>query len=344
MEAKPLPPDRHIGELLDDRYRVVAPLGEGGLSRVYRGMDQETRKGVAIKILKSQFLADKDAAGRFARETRASSLAHEHLVQLLDRGIKPSGEPFIVMELLHGHTLADLLRTTNGCLRLWRTIDICRQTADAIAFAHAEGIVHRDIKPSNIFLVKTKPPVDRDFVKVLDFGVAKVIDQTNGFQTRQGETVGTPKYMSPEQITGERIDGRSDIYSLAAVVYETVTGGPVFEGGTPFETMRMHVNEQPRDPRKVRPDLHLPSDFCEAVLRGLAKNPSQRFQTMKGFEAALRNIEERHPTRRMIEELYDNVYLALFPPKQQAAAISTTERRKALADTESLSVQHSRKT
>ncbi len=313
METRQVITDKHIGELLDDRFRVVAPLGEGGLSRVYRGIDQTTNQPVAIKILKSQFLSDKDAAGRFARETRAC-LSHQHLVQIIDRGIKVSGEPFIVMELLQGETLAEMLKRTGGKVGLWRAINLCRQTAEAIAVAHGEGIVHRDIKPSNIFLV-SNGQVQTDFVKVLDFGVAKVIDQTNGFQTRSGETVGTPRFMSPEQITGERIDGRSDIYSLSVVLYEMVTGSTLFGGASPFEVMKMHVSEPPPDPRKLRPDLRLPADFCEALLRGLAKTPGQRFQTMKGFEGALRNIEENHPNRRRIDGLFEKVQNVLSSRK-----------------------------
>lgn len=337
METRPFVPDRHIGELLDERYRVVVPLGEGGLSRVYRGMDQETRRSVAIKILRSQFLSDPDAAGRFARETRACCLEHPHLVSVHHKGIKPSGEPFIVMELLQGQTLANLLREHGGTLRLWRAINICRQTAEGIAAAHSEGIVHRDIKPSNIFLVKQPQGRSQDFVKVLDFGVAKVIDQTNGYQTRSGETVGTPRFMSPEQITGERVDGRSDIYSLSVMLFEMVTGTCLFDGKNPFEIMKMHINQQPPDPRTLRPDLRLPADFCDVLMKGLEKQPGQRFQTMKGFAVALQKVEENHRTRRKIDELFDSIQLALFPKK---AVTGPTQSIPLNEDKEATEINH----
>lgn len=296
--------DAHIGEVLDERFKVLSLLGQGALSRVYRGVDIKTHQPVAIKILKCQFTSDEDVAGRFARETRAASLSHPHLAEFFDRGIKESGEPFIVMELLEGQTLSELLAATHGRLRLPRAINICRQTAEALTFAHREGIVHRDLKPGNIFLVANNKR--RDFVKVLDFGLAKIVDQNTGFQTRVDETVGTPKYMSPEQIMGDRIDGRSDIYSLCVVLFELVTGRSLFEGTTPFEVMQKHATEPPTDPRQVRPDLRLPQDFCELVMKGLAKLPGQRFQTMNGLEAALRRLEIAHPPS-LIDHLLDHL-------------------------------------
>lgn len=293
----------HIGALLDSRFQVESYLGTGGLSWVYRGLDLKTNGVVAIKILKSQF-TDEDAAGRFARETRAASLSHPNLVQVFDRGIKDSGEPYIVMELLEGQTLAEMLADSNGRLRIPRVINICRQAAEGMAFAHKDGIVHRDLKPGNLFMVTN--PKRKDQVKVLDFGLAKIIDQNTGFQTRVDETVGTPKYMSPEQIMGERVDGRSDIYSLCVVLFELVTGQCLYDGETPFEVMTKHATAPPVDPREVRPDLRLPNDLCELVMKGLAKYPGERYQTMTGLETALRRLEIAHPPSK-IDHLLDHL-------------------------------------
>ncbi|MBY0548957.1 MAG: serine/threonine protein kinase [Candidatus Obscuribacterales bacterium] len=304
----------HIGALLDSRFEVRSLLGKGGLSWVYRGIDQSNNTEVAIKILKSQF-SDEDAAGRFARETRAASLSHPNLVKVLDRGIKDSGEPFIVMELLEGRTLAEVLADSHGRLRLPRVINICRQAAEGVAFAHKDGIVHRDLKPGNIFLVSNSK--GKDQVKVLDFGLAKVMDQSTGFQTRVDETVGTPKYMSPEQIMGERVDGRSDIYSLCVVLFELVTGECLYDGETPFEVMTKHTTAPPVDPRQVRADLRLPDDLCELVMKGLSKYPGERFQTMSGLETALRRLEIAHPPSK-IDHLLDHFMGTLATIKSKA--------------------------
>ncbi|MBC7976028.1 MAG: serine/threonine protein kinase, partial [Myxococcales bacterium] len=226
-------------------YRLVALLGEGGMGRVYVAEHLKLGRRVAIKKLRRELISNPIAVARFFAEARAvNRISHENIVEITDLIEQPGGDNCIVMELLKGEDLAHRLQRTNT-LPLQRALGIAAQTASALAAVHDAGMVHRDLKPDNIFLL------DRggspDFVKVLDFGVAKLADVHHGggiamHTTAAGQIVGTPEYMSPEQGRGERVDFRTDLYALGVILYEMVTGHLPFEGTSFGELLMKHIS------------------------------------------------------------------------------------------------------
>ncbi|MBL8742998.1 MAG: protein kinase, partial [Myxococcales bacterium] len=283
--------DPMIGKTIGGRYRVTGVLGEGGMGRVYVGEQQmgtSVRK-VAIKTLLSQYAKDPATVARFMREVgTVSELEHPNTIKVYDFGqIDESGELYIAMELLQGKTLEDVLMETRP-LSPERVDRIIGQACGSLQEAHDKGIVHRDLKPANIFL--TRRAKEDDVVKVLDFGIAKSGPEgakTEEKLTQQGTLLGTPPYMSPEQFTGKNLDGRSDIYSLAVVTYEMLTGRLPFEADTPWQWMTQHGTAPPLAFEAV-PEAHLvPPKMRDAVMRALSKKPEDRPQTARDFYEAL---------------------------------------------------------
>jgi serine/threonine-protein kinase len=229
---------------------------------------------VAVKVLLGSLLGDAAAVQRFHREARTiSRLRHPNTVTVFDFGQTPQGDLFLVMEHLEGETLGDVLRR-DGRLSAGRAVHILRQACAALEEAHAMGVVHRDLKPDNLFL--TRVGSDQDFVKVLDFGLAKLTDgeQTTGI-TQQGKVFGTPRYMSPEQALGQPLDARSDVYTLGVVLYEMLTGDAPFRADTVLALLLKHIQEPPPPPSQVAPGVVDP--VLEGVLlRVLAKDPEAR--------------------------------------------------------------------
>lgn len=248
------------------QYRIVEQLGRGGMGVVYRAEDTHLKRTVALKFLLPNTLGGDEERTRFLHEARAAAaLNHPNIctVYAID---EHEGEPYIAMELVEGRSLASLI--ADGPLKLDRATDIAVQIAQGLHEAHTRGVVHRDIKPENIMVT------DSGRVKIMDFGLAAATDQTR--ITREGTTVGTVAYMSPEQTRGERVDGRSDIWSLGAVLYEMVTGRRPFEGGHAQALMYQIVNDDPEPPTAVRTGV--PVDLERIVMRALEKHPEDRYQ------------------------------------------------------------------
>ncbi|MEZ4269535.1 MAG: serine/threonine-protein kinase [Myxococcota bacterium] len=232
-----------VGQELDGKYVVRAKLGEGGMGTVYVAEQRSMGREVAVKILRPRFSQNRQAIKYFLREARAASrLTHPNTITVYDSGQTPQGLLYQVMERLNGRPLNELLEAEGG-LSVPRAIAILSQICDSLAEAHLAGITHRDLKPENIFI---EPTVGNpEFVKVLDFGIAKIAEDSGTNATATGMICGTPSYMSPEQTMGRPLDGRSDIYALGVLLYETVVGERPFSGQTPMEIMLKQINEPP---------------------------------------------------------------------------------------------------
>ena len=270
--------DLLIGTTLDNRYEIVKRLGEGGMGVVYEARHVVLGKKFAIKILRSDLSNNKEIVERFIQEAKAaSSIGHENIIEVTDFGYTPDGNLYFVMEFLNGESLDTILQR-DGKLPIQRSLTILRQVALALNAAHKEGIIHRDLKPENIFIVNRKD--GSQFVKVLDFGIAKVSqDGTGSKLTRTGVVFGTPQYMSPEQAQGKKIDARSDIYSLGVVAYEMVTGRVPFTGESFMEIMTKHILDEPPPPSQFLPSI--PKELENFILKCIAKKPEDRYQSME---------------------------------------------------------------
>ena len=270
--------DSLIDTLFDGRYRIQRKLGAGGMADVYLAEDQELGRRVAIKILNSRHGNDDQFIERFRREAKnAAALNHPNIVSIYDRG-EAEDTYYIAMEFLDGRTLKELI-VSRGAAPINVAIEYARQILSALRFAHRHGIVHRDIKPHNVL-------VDGEGrVKVTDFGIARA---GTSQMTETGSIVGTAQYLSPEQARGGEVDPRSDIYSLGIVLYELLTGKTPFEGETPVEIAMKHLSATPRPPSKLRPDI--PPELDMVVLRALAKNPDDRYQSTDEMEADLDRV------------------------------------------------------
>ncbi|MBE7449787.1 MAG: protein kinase [Kofleriaceae bacterium] len=271
-----------VGREVAGRYRVLAKLGEGGMGAVYRGEQLSLKRKVAIKVLRPELSRDPGLVRRFNAEAElAARLSHPNTVNIYDFGQDADGALFIAMEFLEGRSLRDVM-THEGPLPPARAVVVAQQIAASLADAHAHGIVHRDLKPDNVML--TERGKDRDVVRVLDFGIAKLRDddrQTVNAMTRAGDLIGTPQYMAPEQIRGEQVDGRTDVYALGAMLYEMVTGRLPFEGPTVMAILSRHLTDAPEPPMARRPDLGLPPALDHLIMAALAKDPAHRQPTME---------------------------------------------------------------
>ena len=254
------------GLRLSGRYALEALLGSGGMGEVWRGIDEDLDRPVAVKVLREHF-ADQELAGRFRREARiAAQLRHPGITTVYDIG-SDDGCLFIVMELLHGRDLEAALAEWPAGLPVGMVVELAVQAAGALHAAHAGHIVHRDLKPANLFVQ------DGGQLKICDFGIALAAGAT-AYRTATGHVIGTPAYMSPEQCQALRVDERSDLYSLGCVIYALLAGQPPFGQGEPFAVMYQHVNAAPVALRTVRPDV--PEELERLVLGLLAKDPAVR--------------------------------------------------------------------
>jgi serine/threonine protein kinase len=266
--------DPLIGRTIADRYRIVEQIGRGGMGVVYRVEHARIGKLMALKLLTGELTRDGVQVGRFKREAlMASKLSHPNTVQVFDFGMA-DGLVYLAMEYLRGEDLGRIIRR-EGALSVERTEKIIVQIANSLSEAHEMGIVHRDLKPENILIVRGN--AGEELVKVLDFGLAKLRESSELSEvTSRGAIVGTPYYMSPEQIRGESADPLSDVYSLGALTYACLTGAPVFDAGTPLGVFTKHLLEAPIPPHVRRPELNIPESVSRLVMRTLEKEPSQR--------------------------------------------------------------------
>ncbi len=234
-----------IGRIFDSRYQITALVGRGGMGTVYKAVHVAMNQTVALKVLHREMSQDERQVQRFYQEARASSrLKHPNTIKVFDFGRSDEGHLYLAMEFLEGQTLTQLLRR-EGVLPVRRALNIVRQVAKALAEAHMNGLVHRDLKPDNIFI--TQIYGEEDFVKVLDFGIAKFLQghPESEALTQAGLVCGTPLYLSPEQALGRTLDGRSDLYSLGVILYEMLAGNPPFRAETPVALVMRHIHDAP---------------------------------------------------------------------------------------------------
>ncbi|MYS85929.1 protein kinase domain-containing protein [Embleya scabrispora] len=271
--------------VLAGRYELVQLVGRGGMGEVWKGVDRELGRTVAVKVLPAELTRHEEFRRRFRREARTSAaLSHHGVATLHDVGEDVDGAdvvPFLVMEYIDGRTLTDALRT--GPLPIARAVAMARDVADALVHSHGLGVIHRDIKPSNVMVTESGS------VKVLDFGIAKALAETTTRLTATGLMVGTPAYLSPEQIDGDAVDARTDIYSLGCLLYELLTGQPPFTGDSPFAVMNQHLTKQPPPPSALRTDV--PAHVDVLTLSALAKSPEQRYADAATFRSALESAQ-----------------------------------------------------
>ena len=275
--------DPLLGTVLLEQFRIEEQIGTGGMGTVYRAHQTTVDRDVAIKVLRSELARDEQAVFRFEREARvAISLDHPNLVRVFLSGRLSDGRLYIVMELLEGRSLADEL-DEHGAPSLERALIMIMKLCAGLGAVHAAGIVHRDIKPENVYLVRRGR--DTDFVKLVDFGIARVL-QAEGIgptTTQSGRVFGTATYISPEAATGEDTDQRSDIYSVGVLTYQLLTGELPFEGKTAGAVLMQHVHQEPPLLQSKGRGADVPDDVARVVMRSLSKDPDARHKTLAEF-------------------------------------------------------------
>ena len=273
-----------VGAIVADRYRILEKLGEGGMGTVYLAEHVKMGRMSAIKVISKSLTQDADAIARFNREAaNASRINHPNVCAIYDFGETEDGVIYLAMEFIKGESLTDLINR-EGALAPKRAADIARQTAEALEAAHEFGIVHRDLKPDNIMITKTRGGLD--LAKVVDFGIAKAAggDEKQNV-TKTGLVVGTPEYMSPEQLSGDAVDGRSDIYSLALVFFRMLTGTLPFQADTAQEVMIKRLTDEPLKLKDALPEGAFPVALQQIMDRALQRMPSDRYASAAEFGA-----------------------------------------------------------
>ncbi len=292
----PIPDDPRIGSTLADRYRILAPLGEGGMGTVYRGVHEALRRPVAIKFLQQKIHGNREMVARFEREAvTAANLRHPNIADAIDYGTMPDGTLYLVMELVEGLPLRQVITSGQG-LPVERVLRVMEQMAAALDLAHSMGIVHRDLKPENILVFDRGP--ERDVVKIIDFGIARINSatfETNpAALTQAGAIFGTPQYMAPEQVMGQPVDGRADQYAVGIIAFEMLTGTQPFTGDNFAELVMKHVGAPA--PLSSERAGHVPPFMDAAIARMMSKLPVERFATVTEAFRAMSGLGDAPPT------------------------------------------------
>lgn len=285
--------DDWIGRIVAGKYRVEEMIGEGGMGQVFRATQLSLDKAVVLKVLRRSLLSDARTVARFQREAKAASrLNHPNAIGIIDFGQDSDDSLYIAMEYVPGRDLHQII-SDEGPLPEKRLIKIVAQVLAALSDAHAVGVIHRDLKPENIMVEQRRD--QPDFVKVLDFGIAKLQESTGSegqALTRAGFVCGTPEYMSPEQASGVEIDPRSDLYAVGVILYQCLTGVLPFDADSPVALATMHLSEEPVPPRQKNPDIHCSDGIERIILSAMAKDPADRPQTAEQFRSSLLTLEK----------------------------------------------------
>ena len=270
-----------VGSIIAERYRVVSKIGDGGMGQVFLAEHVRMKRRCAVKIMRPQLMNDPVAVVRFNREAEnASQISHPNVCAVYDFGETPTGLIYLAMEFIDGDPLSKILGQEVSLIPV-RASDIISQTADALSAAHGLGILHRDLKPDNIMLAKSRAGTDH--VKIVDFGIARVMAKESQQLTSTGIAVGTPEYMSPEQFAGDTLDARTDIYSLALVGYHVLTGAHAFGSGTTTDHLLARLTQPPRRLSVVKPDVEWPAALQGVFDKALAADPAQRYSDVLDF-------------------------------------------------------------
>ena len=282
-----------LGAIVAERYHILKKLGEGGMGTVYLAEHVKMGRKAALKVMNPGMNTDADAIARFNREAaNASRLNHPNVCAIYDFGETSDGLIYLAMEFIEGESLTSLIEK-NGYLAAPRAASIIHQAADALAVAHDYGIVHRDLKPDNIMIAKDRDGAD--VVKVVDFGIAKASSSDAQKVTKTGLVVGTPEYMSPEQLAGDKLDGRSDIYSLGLVAFNCLTGLLPFPSETAQEAMIMRLTDLPKTLAEMKPDIAWPAELQTVMDRVLARDADERYQKSDEFGRDISKAVENMP-------------------------------------------------
>ena len=310
--------------LLSDRYELGDTLGYGGMSEVHRGIDKRLGRDVAVKVLRADLARDPQFQLRFRREAQnAAALNHPAIVAVYDTGEVQSDFgplPYIVMEFVDGVSLRDIVHS-DGPMEPKRAIEVIADACQALHFSHQHGIIHRDVKPANIMISKNGA------VKVMDFGIARALADSNSV-TQTAAVIGTAQYLSPEQARGEKVDARSDVYSLGCVLYEILTGEPPFVGDSPVAVAYQHVREDPVPPSQRHNDIS--PELDAVVLKALAKNPDNRYQTAAEMRADLVRVHsgEAPEAPKVFTDAERTSLLASTPSHHRTEPIDPEPRRE----------------
>ncbi len=288
-------PDPLIGRVINDRFKINALIARGGMGKVYRAEQAPLGRVCALKVLNPNYAGEQDPEFHkrfFLEASIASKLTHPNTVTIFDYGRTEDDVYYMAMEYLDGHTLHRAIREA-GHFPEERAAHVARQICRALREAHSLGVIHRDLKPANIFLVEHGD--ETDFVKILDFGLVKNVSDTKTEDlTQTGLFMGSPKYMAPEQIRGDRVDARTDIYSLGIILYEMIAGKVPFDRPNSVNILMAHVNEQPPPLRQMNPNTQVSAGFEEIIARCMAKDPDGRFRSMDEVLAALKRMSGGH--------------------------------------------------
>jgi serine/threonine-protein kinase len=282
-----------VGTVIAERYHIIKKLGEGGMGQVYLAEHVKMGRKSAVKVMNPGMVQNVDAISRFNREAQnASRINHPNVAGIYDFGETSEGLVYLAMEFIEGEPLTEVIKQ-HGALPPMRASEITRQAAEGLSVAHEMGIVHRDLKPDNIMIAKGRSGAD--LVKVVDFGIAKAAANEAQKVTKTGMVVGTPEYMSPEQLSGDPLDARSDIYALALVAFNMFTGKLPFPGETMQESMIMRLTDEPRQLAQMKPDVAWPADLQAVMDKALARKTEERYKTASEFAHDLVQAIDRMP-------------------------------------------------